>query len=345
MGTGSPGEGGAALRALRSAAPEIAALRHGPWDDPETRGRILRVSNAIDRSLRRLLRDDDEADLEVRLRALAPDEMSPEAVLGELRRNERLSMDVAAGVHELFGTRRQLEQGAEAGEREALRAVRIADRLEREIEGRTMRQPPVAEPGFARDAAAATPFSDEELFPPAPRSRRRKEGPGRRLAVIAAAATLVLLVIAVGLWFRADRGPNHMEQGIALFRSGAFSEAAHHFWRHSEANPRDATPHLYLARIHRRMNRPDLAADALREAQRLDPEDPALHRELGFLLLDTGQPATAVDRFRQAVERDPESSEGYIGLVRALRESGRAADAARVIAEAPPEVRALLGGE
>ena len=90
------------------------------------------------------------------------------------------------------------------------------------------------------------------------------------------------------------------------------------------------------------MNRPELAAEAIREAQRRAPSDPAVHRELGFLLLDTGQPEVAVERFREAIQLAPESSAGWVGLVRALRESGRGAEVDAAIEQAPAEVRALL---
>jgi Flp pilus assembly protein TadD len=133
-----------------------------------------------------------------------------------------------------------------------------------------------------------------------------------------------------------------MDQGLTLFGEGQYEEAAQHFWRFSQANPDDATPHLYLARIHRRTGNTELAAEAIRQAELLAPEDAAVHRELGFLLLDRGQPNVAVDRFRHAVELDEQSSEGWVGLVRALREAGRGAEATAAIGAAPAEVRALL---
>src|SRR5690606_6540749 len=114
--------------------------------------------------------------------------------------------------------------------------------------------------------------------------------------------------------------------GVALFEQGAVADAAQHFWRYAEDHPDDPTPHLYRARIHRRMDRPQLAADAIRQAQEIAPDDPAAHRELGFLLLGMGQPDVAVGRFRQAIELDAASMEGWVGLVRALREAGRDED-------------------
>ncbi|MEX2571553.1 MAG: tetratricopeptide repeat protein [Gemmatimonadota bacterium] len=323
----------AALRPLRAVEDEVDALRRHGRGATEARGRVMRVANGVDRSLRRLLRDDERAELEVRLKALAPDELSSDQVLGELRRNDRLPMEVAAAVHELFEIRRRLEAGADPTDSDARRAVETVERLKPATER-------LPAPAFVADSPL--PEIDSIASPDdgtAPRrGRRRRAVPTLALA---AGAALVALVV-IGVWALASRGPEPMAEGIALFRTGAYADAAHHFWRYAEANPDDATPHLYLARIHRRMDRPELAAEAIREAQRLAPQDPAVHRELGFLLLDTGRPEVAVDRFREAVDLDPASSEGWVGLVRALRESGRADEIEAVLAEAPAEVRALL---
>jgi len=346
------GEGDSARRALHAASEEIEALREGPWTGPESRGRVLRVANAVDRALRRLLRDDEYAALDIRLRALAPDETTTESVLSELRRNERLSMELAAGIHDLLATRRRLEQGSPADGKDAQRAVRVADRLGREIDSLPGRadgaviDPPEHMP-MRPDVARVTGVGgiDEpagDALEVTRRSPRRAKRGASRAAVVTISGLILIVLLVVGVRVFAVGGPDHMEQGIALFRSGALSEAAHHFWRHAEANPSDATPHLYLARIHRRLQRPDLAADALREAQRLAPDDSGVHRELGFLLLDTGRPEVAIARFERAIELEPESSEGWVGLLRALREAGNHEQVAATLARAPAEVRALL---
>jgi Flp pilus assembly protein TadD len=90
------------------------------------------------------------------------------------------------------------------------------------------------------------------------------------------------------------------------------------------------------------MKRPELAAEAIKEAQNRAPNDAGVHRELGFLLLDARQAEAAVTRFRAAVELEPSSSEGWVGLVRALRESGHLPEADAALAQAPAEVRALF---
>ncbi len=324
-------DGDSALRVLRSAQQEIEALRGGGLDPATERGLILRVANVVDRSLRRLLRDQEDVDLDLRLRALAPDEIRGDEVLAELRRAERLPVELAAGIHELFATRRRLEDGTPPDDADRVRAVSVADHLAQEI-GKPRRWPPLS-----------TPLEEPLIRPPAAAATRRRARVGLPLPVWGVGAGIVVLAAVIGFWTVARGGDDSgMLQGVALFEQGAFADAAQHFWRYAEANPDDPTPQLYLARIHRRMERPELAADAIRLAQEIAPNDPAVHRELGFLLLDIGQPDVAVGRFHQAIELDEASTEGWVGLVRALRESGREEDVPRAIAEAPAEARALL---
>ena len=81
-----------ALRVLRSATQEVEVLRSGSLNPSAARLHILRVANSVDRALRRMLRDDESADLSLRLKALAPDEIRIDAVLAELRRGDQLPM-------------------------------------------------------------------------------------------------------------------------------------------------------------------------------------------------------------------------------------------------------------
>ncbi len=313
------------LRPLHAVSERIAALRGGDADPASLYPDIIAVADAVEWTLRRLLRDDPIAPLPLRLSALAPDELRPAEVLSEVRQHDLITIQAAAGIHHLFEIRERLGRSATATAEEARHAVQVTELLEEEI---------------ARPQAAATPTAvpetrlDEEIHAVPPSGRGM---PQRRVLTIAGAAVALLLLIFVfSRFLGGDRG---MDEGIALFRSGAYADAAHHFHRYAERNPRDVTPHIYLARIHRRLNRPDLAGSALQEAMRLAPDDPAVHRELGFLLIDTGRFDVAVERFRTAVSMDGESAEGWMGLVLALRRDGREGEAERVLARAPVQVR------
>jgi Flp pilus assembly protein TadD len=330
------------LRPLRAVDGVISSLRDRVLDGTGTRRATLQVADAVETSLRYLLRDDPGVPMPVRLRALAPDELSTPELLAELRQNDRISMELAASVHELFEARRRLEQGSSLGGEDAPLALRVADRLEAEVlhaaplaPEALYDAPPAAAPGWEPAPLDAAPPA--EPGEPTVRMEMRRRWPWMAGAGVVAAALLAALLLLPG-----DRGDAQMEQGIALFRSGAYADAAAHFWRYAEANPDDPTPHLYLARIHRRMGRPEMAGEELQKAIALAPDDADVHSELGFLLLDTGRAPVAVERFRAALRLDPESAEGWIGLVRALRAAGRADAAERVLSRAPAEVREMF---
>lgn len=156
-----------------------------------------------------------------------------------------------------------------------------------------------------------------------------------------AGVAALLAVLALGVPGR-DSGRGELEEGIALFRSGDRARAAALFRRYADDHPEDVTSRLYLARIQRRAGEREQAAETLREVSATAPDDPGLHRELGWLLLDAGWAEAAVDHFRSAVELDPESTAGWVGLIRALRADGRAEAAERILARAPDRVRTLL---
>jgi tetratricopeptide (TPR) repeat protein len=337
---GHSDEQDSALRPLRNVAPTTAALRSGALPDSETRTAVVQVAAAVEMSLRRLLRDFPGAALQVRLRALAPDELRADEVLAELRQHDQISIELAAAVHDLLEVRHRLRDGAALSPHDATLAYHVADRLEAEAS-----RAPAAAGAATAPPASAAPDDDPTALAPAPRRRgRRISGmavdPGTvRLAV---AGGLVLVLVALGVWWAAPGGSGELEEGITRFRMGAYEDAATYFWRASEADPDDPTPRLYLARIHRRMARHNLAVAQLDTALQLAPEDADVHTELGFLLIDTGHPAEAVDRFRSALSLDPDSEAAWVGLVTALRTDGRADAAERVLQRAPSVVRTRM---
>ncbi|HET7273839.1 MAG TPA: tetratricopeptide repeat protein [Longimicrobiaceae bacterium] len=157
-------------------------------------------------------------------------------------------------------------------------------------------------------------------------------------------ALLAVVVVAGVLWTRGRGAHSEMEQGVALFRTGAYADAASHFFRYARSHPDEVAPHLYLARIHRRLERPDLAAPELKEALRIAPDDAGVHRELGFFFMDAGSYDAAIERFREALRLDPSSETAWVGMVQALRASGQTGMAESMLEQAPAEVQALLGG-
>jgi tetratricopeptide (TPR) repeat protein len=328
----------AALRPLRTIGAVVASLRRGGLPPDEERSAVIQVASAVEMSLRRVLRDHPDVALPVRLRALAPDELGADEVLAELRQHDRISIELAASVHDLLELRRGLREGRPLGPSDGASAYRVADLLEREVA-----EPVRPSPSTGSLATEALPAADATVLYPA--DQRTDEPPTRRGNRLywAAGAVLLLLLVPLGLWLGTrGGGDEEMERGIALFRSAAYADAASHFFRYSQANPEDPTPHLYLARIHRRLKRYDLAVPELEKALELAPDDAAAHTELGLLLTDTRHYDDAVGRFREALRLDSDADAAWVGLVRALRAAGREDLAGGELARAPADVRAML---
>ncbi|CAN5244014.1 hypothetical protein BH23GEM4_BH23GEM4_16550 [soil metagenome] len=301
---------------LLAAEPELARLRTAEGDPERLREAILRLGEAVDATLRRVLRDD------------RPGEHAAAEVVVELRQKNRVSLEFAGAFHELLRIRERAREGGVPSPHDAALAVDVAERLRREV-----LEPPT-QPTLPPPADRTLPIPPVAPVP-APRS-----GVPPLVWVLLAAA--VLLVAGWWLWQRADAGKAELAEAITLFRSGDYTRAEPRFRSYVEAHPDDATARLYLARIERRTGEWERAAEELREGLRTAPDDAGLQRELGFLLLEVGRAPEAAERFREALRLDPEAPDGWAGLVRALRAVGRPEAAERVLERAPPEVEALL---
>lgn len=102
--------------------------------------------------------------------------------------------------------------------------------------------------------------------------------------------------------------------------SGRLALAASQLERVRELMPEDPEVHLLIGMLEQaeadnekdpsvRRERIDRAADAFREAIRLDPERPAPHRELGLLVYGRGDLETACVQFRHYLELDPRAED------------------------------------
>ncbi|HET6230238.1 MAG TPA: tetratricopeptide repeat protein [Longimicrobiaceae bacterium] len=325
------------LRPLRAAEQELWALRGG---DEGARARaVVRLAGAVETTLRRLLRDDPTAPVDLRLRALSPDDLPAEAMLAELRQRDRLPMELAAGFYEMMAGANRIAAGGAATQRDADVALSVAEGLERHVTAHplpTAMQDPVFTPA---DQTLIPPSAEEEAVHAVPTSASR----GRPWGLIATAAVLAALLVGAAVWLTRGRsGTAELARGESLFRQGQVNEAERTFMAYSVAHPDDATPHLYLSQIYRRSGRRADSAREIKAGLQAAPDDPRLRTELGFLLLDSGHPAQAVPHFRTAIAADPQSTLGWGGLVRALRAAGQPAAAERALAGAPPQVRAMI---
>jgi tetratricopeptide (TPR) repeat protein len=290
-----------------------------------------------------MLRDDPTAPVDLRLRALSPDDLSTGELLAELRRRERLPMELAAAFHELTASANRLAtQGGDATPRDTDVAVAAADGLERHVLSNPY-EAPLQDPVLA-------PPRDQTLIPPRPEDR----GPVHAVPTVDRAGPpvwpwivgAVALVVVAGLIFGAVRlrggGGSSVADGEAALTRGDTANAFRAFADAAQRHPKDAEPHYYMAHIYRVKGRSQDAARELRTGLDLAPNDPRLNAELGWLMLDQGRAAESVDRFRQAIVLDSMSTDAWKGMVTALRRTGRADQATRVVSRAPQAVRGEL---
>jgi tetratricopeptide (TPR) repeat protein len=317
------------LRPLREAEPAIEQLEM--YDSPAALTDALRAtSDAVERTLRALLRSDPAIPDAVRLTALSPESMTLDAVLTELRRRDLVSLGLAGRVHEL-------RQAVERGERGEVRAADadnaqdVVQCVHEEVERLGRR------PATARHAAPAVLMDDAE--PDLEEIRPRRAPPIQRpLYVVAAAALILGAAIAAVLLFG---GSGDMQQGVEAFREDRKGVAEQHFRAALQRDEENNTARLYLARILREQGRTDEALRILRAAVTTDARDDAVLRELGYLLLQENRPALAAEQFRTAVELNAEEPLNWVGAVESMRLAGEAR-AEEWLQRAPAEARDMI---
>ncbi len=283
-----------------------------------------RIRAAVERVLRLLLRSDADAADEVRLTALSPAHLPAAELIAELRRRERISIDLAGLVHVLDEVAGRAETGnVRAADADA--ALAVVERLTGELAP----QPAAADAETMAPEGSGAPDPVGVVVAGRGRGRRWLWAPVL-LALVAA--------VAVAVWPRP-----RMERAVQAFREGRWAEAERLFIERA-ARDGDATSLLYLARMYRADGRHEEAADALRRAVEVAPEDADIRRELGYLFLDLDRPDPAIEQFRRAQELGPAESLNWIGLIRALRAAG-SPEADEWLARAPVEVREKLGAD
>jgi tetratricopeptide (TPR) repeat protein len=330
------------LRPLQEAEPAIGKL--DTYDSPAVLLDALRSTwQAVERTLRVLLRSDTSVPDTVRMAAMSSTDMTFDAVLSELRRRDRVSIELAGRVHELGQTVRRAEHTG-ARPQDADLAQQVVAQVRREVHDaadRPMR-------ASAHGAVVAEALGDD--VHPVPRAERPARQrldiqallarlPRSRPWVIGAATAATLLVVLLAVLVFG--GGSDMEAGVEAFRQQRWGVAEQRFRAELSRNNDNVTARLYLARMLRQQGRTQEAADLLKAAARTDPRDPAVRRELGHLFLDLKQPALAVEQFKIAVEQGPEEQLNWVGLIEALYRAGDPTTE-QWVTRAPPAVQAMV---
>lgn len=314
------------LQPLKDAENAIAKL--GEYEtSTELAAAVQDTWNAVERSLRLLLRTDAAAPDELRLNAFSPTELPFDRLVPALRQRDLISLQLAGRVHELQqAAERARTGGARASDADQARAV--VEQLRAEVQG--------GETGAVREVVRQAVESGRVEEParlvPLPDDRRSI----RRVLVL----PIILIILAIMFVWGVTRS-SPMDEAVTAFRSNRLAQAEEQFRTIAEKDEDNVDARLYLARIYRRTDRPNEAARMLREAAALAPNDDDVERELGWFFLDRNQPQAAAAHFRKAQELDPDEDANLIGLITSLRQLGDP-EADRLLAQAPAEVRARL---
>ena len=313
------------LRPLDEAGSSIDQLEHYT-STSELTAALQTTWQAVDRTLRNLLRADAGAPDALRLGALSETDLPHDRLIPALRQRNLISLPLAGMIHELeLAHRRAAENGVRASDGD--HAAKVVEQLRTEIGG--LQDRPVMQA-----AHSAVESGVLEQPPHAVRPNRTRPRLTRLLPIV---GLLVAIVVALAWVFGRD---SDLEQGIAAFQGEQWQEAESHLLKAAEDGS-NVDAQLYLARVYRSTRQYDRAAAVLRTAAAAHPDDDDLQRELGKLFLDLNRPEQAVERLKRARDLDRADQANWIWLVRAMRLAADPA-AEQVLQEAPDEVRAAL---
>ena len=239
-----------------------------------------------------------------------------------LRQRNLITIDQAHAAIELKDARDRTADRPGGPDAMELDAVRGAfDRLERGFLALEMGAPQLAD--TTDFASLDTPAN--VLLPDEPSVRRRGPPPGVILGAVVA-FLLGLGVITAVLrpdWFGLGGAPRDVERGIAAYREGRLAAARSAFEEAAREHPNLALPHLWLGRVARDEHDDLSAARAFSRADKLEPENPLVHREIGSFHLARGRLQQAAERYVRAVHLDPEDRVAQGWLACTLHRQGR----------------------
>jgi Flp pilus assembly protein TadD len=162
----------------------------------------------------------------------------------------------------------------------------------------------------------------------------RRRWPKVSMPVLIGAVVVLLFVVGIYFAFRGGSSGGGMTAGLDALKNGQSERARGEFMKAVKANPNDATPHVFLARLSRDEGDLTSARAQLDTALRLDPKNAIALREMGLVLFASKQYDLARRFFVRAVQANPQdrASQGYLGC--ALMRLGRAQEGTNFINKA-----------
>lgn len=195
--------------------------------------------------------------------------------------------------------------------------------------------PPLTGPvdGTPRDTPTSTPIASHTSDDAEVIVQRRQPNWTRR-AVMLAVLLAALGAVGYGWWYWQYRPNVLLERARQAYVSGNRSAAYEAFEDAARAAPRSAEPHIFLGRMYREDGRKELAAEELRRAIELEPENGLALREMAAHLLASGNLDLARRFYVRAVEKNPSdrNAVGFLGCT--LLRLGRVQEGLRFIQRA-----------
>jgi arylsulfatase A-like enzyme/Tfp pilus assembly protein PilF len=120
----------------------------------------------------------------------------------------------------------------------------------------------------------------------------------------------------------------NLRLGYVFLESNRCRDAIPRFRSAIDAHLPSADAHLGLAACQASGRQFDAAAATLRNAERVEPDNPVVAANLGLVLSDGGHPKESIAPLQRALTIDPDLNQARFGLAIAFARSGRLADAA-----------------
>jgi tetratricopeptide (TPR) repeat protein len=238
--------------------------------------------------------------------------LTGQALIREARQRQLISFDSANGIAEFQAVNERVHNTSYRPTDADVSAARNAfAKLDAALLANSTSE-------FARPAPAAFPPATAAAATPAPDTVPVRVGPPPRripLWAYAALAGVMTVVIVVLLVVRRGGGSSSLQQGVDAYTRGQREVAVNAFNKAVRENPKDALPHVYLARMAREVGNLTLASQELQLALEAEPSSGIALREMGANLLTQGNYELARRFYVRAVEADPtdKTAQGYLG--------------------------------
>ena len=284
------------------------------------------------------------------------DELTGQAVVGEARRRQLLTMADAHALMVLQGWVDKQREAADAdtdalsSDSERMIATEAFLALEHAVASASASafastQPPLSVPSSGgataaqpQDVARSTSWATPNTIDAAPDGAAvpTRRSWYSRPAFLFALIMLVVIGGASAWLLLAGRRSGGVDEGVAAYTRGARGTARAAFQRQVTAHPDDARSLVYLGRIAREENDLARARRLLDAAVRIEPTNALAQRELASAMLADGQPELARRRYVRSIELDPSDrvAQGFLGC--ALHRLGRDDEAIRWAQRAGP---------